>query len=114
MGVYLLDVPLDGTDLQRGQSGSTHHANEAVSAAVVIHQVLHPPAHLVVPPLVLPRVMAMTRGRGGSPVLRFTLTSIHTLVLLCDFAGWSEIRGGVFTRLCCGVEDTSSAQIDFC
>lgn len=112
--MYLLDVPLDGTDLQRGQSGSTHHANEAVSAAVVIHQVLHPPAHLVVPPLVLPRVMAMTRGCGGSPILRFTLASIYTLVLLCHFAGWSEIKGGVLIRLCHGVEDISSTQIDFC
>lgn len=112
--MYLLDVPLDGTDLQCGQSGTTHHANEAMSAAVVIHQVLHPPAHLVVPPLVFPRVMAVTRGRGGSPVLRFTLTSIYTLVLLCHFAGWSEIRRGVLICLCCGVEDISSAQIDFC
>lgn len=37
MGVHLKDVPLDGADLQRGQSGRAHHADEPVSAAVVIH-----------------------------------------------------------------------------
>lgn len=60
--MHLLDVPLDGADLQRGQRGSTHHADEPVSAAVVIHQELGPPARLVVPALVFTRVMAMTGG----------------------------------------------------
>lgn len=64
VGMNLLDVPLDGADLQRGQCGTTNHANKSVPAAVVVHQVLHPPAHLVVPPLVLSGIMAVTRGRG--------------------------------------------------
>lgn len=87
--VDLLDVPLDGADLQRGQSGSTHHADEPVPAAVVIHQVLHPPAHLVVPPLVLPGVMAVTRGSGCSAAVpRFPLSPTRTLFLLHCFAGF--------------------------
>ena len=60
----LLDVPLDGTNLQCSQSGSTNHADQSVSPTVIIHQVLHPPAHLVVSSLVFSRVMAMTRGGG--------------------------------------------------
>lgn len=101
MGVHLLDVPLDGADLQRGQSGATHHADEAVPAAVVVHQVLHPPAHLVVPSLVLPRVMAMTEGCGCSAVLPHSaLPAAHTLLLLYSFAVASHIRGGVLAGLC--------------
>lgn len=100
VGVNLLDVPLDGADLQRGQGGATHHADEPVPAAVVVHQVLHPPAHLVVPPLVLPGVMAVTRGRGCSAaVRRFALSSTHTLLLLHHFAGFSDIGGSVLIRL---------------
>lgn len=59
--VDLLNVPFNSADLQCGQSGSTHHADQPVPPTVVIHQVIRPPAHLVVPPLVLPGVMTMTR-----------------------------------------------------
>lgn len=96
VGVYLLDVPLDGADFQCGQSGSTHYADQSVSPAVIVHQILHPPAHLVVPPLILPRVMAVTRGCGcGAAVLRFTLSSTHTILLLHHFTRCSDIGGGV-------------------
>lgn len=62
--VDLLNVPFNSADLKCGQRGSAHHADQAVPPAVVIHQVIHPPAHLVVPPLVLPGVMAVTGRRA--------------------------------------------------
>lgn len=102
VGVHLLDVPLDGADLQRRQSGAAHHADKSVSTTVVIHQVLHPPAHLVVPPLVLPGVMAVTGGRDAI-VPRFALPAAHTLFLLHSFAVRRHIRGGVLVRLCRGI-----------
>lgn len=113
VGVHLMDVPLDGADLQRGQSGRAHHADEPVPAAVVIHQVLHPPAHLVVPPLVLPGVMAVTQGCGrGAAVPSLSLSSAIAicfhLVLLCLSARFSDLWGLVH-----GIEDLRSAQVGF-
>ena len=111
VGVHLLDVPLDGADLQRGQSGSAHDADQPVSPAVVVHQVLHPPAHLVVPPLVLPGVMAVARRRGrGAAVLRFHPSSTHTVLLLHRLTGCRDIWAGVLTCLSC----SSFSKVDFC
>lgn len=109
VGVHLKDVPLDGADLQRGQRGRAHHADEPVPAAVVIHQVLHPPADLVVPPLVLPGVVAVAQGCGrGAAVPSFSVSSAVALVLLRLSAGFSNIRGSVR-----GSEDIGSAQVSF-
>lgn len=107
--VHLKDVPLDGADLQRGQSGGADHADEPVPAAVVIHQVLHPPADLVVPPLVLPGVVAVAQGCGrGAAVPPFSVCSAIALVLLRLSAGSSNLW-----RLVHGVEDIGSAQVSF-
>lgn len=59
VGVHLLDVPLDGAHLECGQTCATHHADQPVPAAVIVHQVIHTPACLVIPPLVLARVMSV-------------------------------------------------------
>lgn len=110
VGVHLMDVPLDGADLQCGQSGRAHHADEPVPAAVVIHQVLHPPADLVVPPLVLPGVMAVTQGCGrGAAVPSFSVSAAAiVLVLLCLSARFSDLWRPVH-----GIEDIRSAQVGF-
>ena len=63
VGVHLQDVPFDGAHFEGGQRCAAHHADEPVPPAVVVHQVLQPPAHLVVPPLVLARVVAVPYRR---------------------------------------------------
>lgn len=91
VGVHLLDVPLDGADLQGGQGRSAHHADESVPAAVVVHQVLQPPADLVVPPLVFAGVVALAPGRGSSTTVLGSSSSTRpaTPFPLHQFAGFS-------------------------
>lgn len=110
VGVHLKDVPLDGAHLQRGQRGRAHHADEAMPPAVVIHQVLHPPAHLVVPPLVLAGVMAVAQGRRrGAPLPPPGISTAVALLLLGLGAGSPNIGG-----LVRGAEDVGSARVSFC
>lgn len=80
--VHLLYVSLDSADLQCSERGSAHDADEPVSPGVVVHQVLHPPADLVVSPLVLPGIVAVTRG--WAHLSAFTLLFLHHLCGCCD------------------------------
>lgn len=105
--MHLLDVPLDGADLERGQSGPAHDADEAVSVAVVVHQVLGPPARLVVPALVLPGVMGVSRGHSFAHSPSRVLLLFHTLS-----DSW-DVRGAVLIRPI-WIQDIGFALNNFC
>lgn len=61
VGVLLADVALDGAELEGGQGAATDHAEHPVPCRVELHQVLGPPALVVIPPVVPTRDAAATR-----------------------------------------------------